>query len=175
MTVAANSATGIGVPNGYRRARAHRLMSALFYRPQPAHACAQRGSLYGGRRGGAFGLTGFLYPRYANLAPSVTLIGVSGTGSTRYRNPPMPAPYRAACACLRVTPAPHGPRLEAVFADLHAATGASLAAAAGLSAALAHGMIDHGDMYELLRTVHARLSQAAAAAERVALRQERAA
>ena len=85
----------------------------------------------------------------------------------------MSAPYRAACACLRVTPVPHGPRLDTVFADLHAATEALLAAAAGLSAALAHGMIDHGDVYELLRAVHARLSQAATAAERVALRQER--
>jgi len=87
----------------------------------------------------------------------------------------MSAPYRAAYACLRVTPVPHGPCLDTVFADLHAATGALLAAAAGVSAALAHGMIDHGGVYELFRVVHGGLTQAAIAAERVALRQERAA
>ena len=127
--VAANSATGIGVPSSQRRASAHRLMRALSLCP-PSCTCAQRVPLYGGRRGGAFGLAGFLWRRYANAASSVTLIGVGVTGLTSLRKLPMSAPYRAAYACLRVTPVPHGPCLDTVFADLHAATGALLAAAA---------------------------------------------
>ena len=80
----------------------------------------------------------------------------------------MPAPCRAACARLRPT-LTIDQRIEIVFAELHAANDALLAATAGLSAALQQ---DSGDVYELLRVIHLRLKQTIADAEHAALEQE---
>jgi hypothetical protein len=115
-----------------------------------------RSSLYGGRRGEAFGPAGFLCDRSVNLAPSVTLFDSGATDFTSQRKSAMPTASRAVRARLR---ARHQARRRAIDAALNelAASQLALHTAAGAIAAAFHAqMIDGDGAYELLITVHNR-------------------
>jgi hypothetical protein len=81
----------------------------------------------------------------------------------------MPAPTRAALARLHTLSAPRRRRIETTFAELSVANDALLTAASGLSAGLKQGMVDEGEVYELLRVIHLRLKQTIAEAKCAAL------
>jgi len=159
-TVAATSATGFDSSNGKRRASAHRPMPALFFRLHQAHACTQRSSLYGGRRRGAFGLAGFLFPRSVNPASSVTLFDSGVTGITRRRNCPMPARSRAARVYLRARRFSRQRQMAAAFQELRACHLALATATAVIAAGMHSGVVSANGAYELLGSVADRLERA---------------
>jgi hypothetical protein len=72
----------------------------------------------------------------------------------------MPTSQRVVAARLRRAQLREKHRkIDSAFTEAYAASDATLTAASSLSAALAAGMIDSDDVYELLRIIHLRQNQ----------------
>jgi hypothetical protein len=158
--VAAKSATGFDSPQPQRRASAHRLMPAHFFRLSSAYACTQRSSFYGGRRREAFGPAGFLCGRSVNPASSVTLFDSGVPDPITQRIPPMRPRYRVARAQLRARHQQKRRQIDAALIELHACLVALHGAAGAIPSSIERGMLSEDGAYEILASLHERLRRA---------------